>query len=161
MMEIIFHKCEFVGEMAVVRKRSAACVLSYERIEHAKGVHCGQHAAGQFVNPPGMVLMRSYLSGLMENWLFAPDSFDLEKRATMLPFFSKCISFACSRRPQRSGINAPGKIKGECLLIVAAIRAMAEVLFCGLRRFILRLLQYTHVNTMLHTIRWRNATSAL
>ncbi|MEH3293454.1 hypothetical protein POW16_10065, partial [Raoultella planticola] len=27
------------------------------------------------------VLMRSYLSGLMENWLFAPDSFDLEKEA--------------------------------------------------------------------------------
>lgn len=25
--------------------------------------------------------MRSYLSGLMENWLFAPDSFDLEKEA--------------------------------------------------------------------------------
>ncbi|MDS1036902.1 TetR family transcriptional regulator [Klebsiella pneumoniae] len=27
------------------------------------------------------VLMRSYLSGLMENWLFAPDSFDLHAEA--------------------------------------------------------------------------------
>ena len=49
LMEIIFHKCEFVGEMAVV-----------------------QQAA---------IIMRGYISGLMENWLFAPQSFDLKKEA--------------------------------------------------------------------------------
>ncbi|HBT1871504.1 TPA: TetR family transcriptional regulator [Klebsiella pneumoniae] len=52
MMEIIYHKCEFVGEMTVVQQAQRAAVL-----------------------------MRSYLSGLMENWLFAPDSFDLHAEA--------------------------------------------------------------------------------
>jgi TetR/AcrR family acrAB operon transcriptional repressor len=27
------------------------------------------------------ILMRSYISGLMENWLFAPQSFDLKQEA--------------------------------------------------------------------------------
>lgn len=115
MMEIIFHKCEFVGEMAVVQKaQRSLCLESYERIEHTlKECIAANMLPANLLTRRAAVLMRSYLSGLMENWLFAPDSFDLEKkRATMLPFFSKCISFALrSGRPQRSGINAPGKIK--------------------------------------------------
>jgi len=27
------------------------------------------------------ILMRSYISGIMENWLFAPQSFDLQREA--------------------------------------------------------------------------------
>ncbi|STU60080.1 multidrug efflux pump acrAB operon transcription repressor [Klebsiella pneumoniae subsp. ozaenae] len=34
------------------------------------------------------VLMRSYLSGLMENWLFAPDSFDLHAESAGLRRYS-------------------------------------------------------------------------
>lgn len=34
MMEIIFHKCEFVGEMAVVQQAQRdLCLESYDRIE--------------------------------------------------------------------------------------------------------------------------------
>jgi TetR/AcrR family acrAB operon transcriptional repressor len=34
MMEIIFHKCEFVGEMAVVQQaQRSLCLESYDRIE--------------------------------------------------------------------------------------------------------------------------------
>lgn len=83
MMEIIFHKCEFVGEMASVQKaQRSLCLESYERIEHALNecVAAGLLPA-TLLTRRATILMRSYLSGLMENWLFAPDSFDLAKEA--------------------------------------------------------------------------------
>ena len=83
MMEIIFHKCEFVGEMAVVQKaQRSLCLESYERIEHTlKECIAANMLPANLLTRRAAVLMRSYLSGLMENWLFAPDSFDLEKEA--------------------------------------------------------------------------------
>ena len=43
------------------------------------------------------ILMRSYLSGLMENWLLAPNAFDLRKEArayveTLLEMYHFCPS---------------------------------------------------------------------
>ncbi|SAQ25348.1 transcription repressor of multidrug efflux pump acrAB operon [Klebsiella grimontii] len=43
------------------------------------------------------ILMRSYLSGLMENWLLAPNAFDLRKEArayveTLLEMYQFCPS---------------------------------------------------------------------
>jgi hypothetical protein len=39
--------------------------------------------------------MRSYISGLMENWLFAPQSFDLKEEArSYVAIYWKCASFA-------------------------------------------------------------------
>ena len=83
LMEIIFHKCEFVGEMAAVRfQQRDLCIESYDRIEQILK-EC--ISAGQL--PPNLltrraaILMRSYISGIVENWLFAPDSFELQKEA--------------------------------------------------------------------------------
>lgn len=47
------------------------------------------------------ILMRSYLSGLMENWLLAPNAFDLRKEAreyivTLLEMYQFCPSLRCS-----------------------------------------------------------------
>ena len=83
MMEIIFHKCEFVGEMAVVQQAQRdLCLESYDRIEQVlTELHAGQNASCHITHPPGGDLMRSYISGLMENWLFAPESFDLRSEA--------------------------------------------------------------------------------
>ncbi|MDG5869002.1 multidrug efflux transporter transcriptional repressor AcrR [Klebsiella pneumoniae] len=79
MMEIIYHKCEFVGEMTVVQQAQRQLSLaSYERIEQTLK-EC--IAAKLLPANWAAVLMRSYLSGLMENWLFAPDSFDLHAEA--------------------------------------------------------------------------------
>ena len=73
MMEIIYHKCEFVGEMTVA---------SYERIEQTlKECIAAKLLPANLLTRRAAVLMRSYLSGLMENWLFAPDSFDLHAEA--------------------------------------------------------------------------------
>ncbi|EPM0768556.1 multidrug efflux transporter transcriptional repressor AcrR [Klebsiella pneumoniae] len=79
MMEIIYHKCEFVGEMTVVQQAQRQLSLaSYERIEQTLKEKL---LPANLLTRRAAVLMRSYLSGLMENWLFAPDSFDLHAEA--------------------------------------------------------------------------------
>ncbi len=53
MMEIIYHKCEFVGEMTVVQQAQRQLSLaSYERIEQTLK-ECGEAAARQFTHPAG------------------------------------------------------------------------------------------------------------
>lgn len=83
MMEIIFHKCEFVGEMAVVQNaQRSLCLESYDRIEQAlKACIAAKMLPANLLTRRAAILMRSYLSGLMENWLFAPDSFSLKEEA--------------------------------------------------------------------------------
>ncbi|WP_342321814.1 multidrug efflux transporter transcriptional repressor AcrR [Kosakonia sp. BYX6] len=83
MMEIIFHKCEFVGEMAVVQEAQRdLCLESYDRIEATLN-ECIQAKSlpANLLTRRVAVLMRAYVSGIMENWLFAPQSFDLKKEA--------------------------------------------------------------------------------
>lgn len=83
MMEIIFHKCEFVGEMAVLQgAQRNLCLESYDRIEHTLN-ECmkAKLLPANLLTRRAAVLMRAYISGIMENWLFAPQSFDLKKEA--------------------------------------------------------------------------------
>lgn len=83
MMEIIFHKCEFVGEMTIVQEAQRNLSLeSYDRIEHTLA-QCIQAKLlpANLLTRRVAVLMRAYISGIMENWLFAPQSFDLKKEA--------------------------------------------------------------------------------
>lgn len=83
LMEIIFHKCEFVGEMVVVQQaQRSLCLESYDRIEQTL-MHCinSQMLPENLNTRRAAILMRSYISGIMENWLFAPKSFDLKKEA--------------------------------------------------------------------------------
>ncbi|HAT8003053.1 TPA: multidrug efflux transporter transcriptional repressor AcrR [Citrobacter koseri] len=83
LMEIIFHKCEFVGEMAVVQQaQRSICVESYDRIEQTL-THCikAKMLPGNLMTRRAAILMRGYISGIMENWLFASQSFDLKKEA--------------------------------------------------------------------------------
>jgi len=83
MMEIIFHKCEFVGEMAVAQQAQRnLCVASYERIEQTltECIEAGMLPA-KLQTRRAAILMRSYISGIMENWLFAPETYDLKREA--------------------------------------------------------------------------------
>ncbi|RNM28622.1 DNA-binding transcriptional repressor AcrR [Dickeya undicola] len=86
MMEIIFHKCEFVGEMLpTFNGRRDLYLDCYEQIE-ASLMNCiRQGMLPMDVNPRrAAVVMRAYLSGIMENWLFLPTSFDLKNEAPYL-----------------------------------------------------------------------------
>lgn len=83
MMEIIFHKCEFVGEMAVVQDAQRnLCLESYDRIEQTL-TRCinAKMLPANLLTRRTAILMRAYISGIMENWLFAPQSFDLKREA--------------------------------------------------------------------------------
>lgn len=83
MLEIMYHKCEYVGEMDSVRQaRRELCMEDYQRIEQ-RLEHC--IAAGQL--PASLkrhraaVLMRVYINGLLENWLLVPDNINLRQEA--------------------------------------------------------------------------------
>ncbi|KNC08556.1 transcriptional regulator [Klebsiella sp. RIT-PI-d] len=99
MMEIIFHKCEFVGEMAVVQQaQRSLCLESYDRIEQALS-RCmvSKMLPENLLTRRAAILMRCYISGIMENWLFAPDSFDLKNEARdfvaiLLEMYQHCPS---------------------------------------------------------------------
>ena len=83
LMEIIFHKCEFVGEMAVVQQAQRnLCLESYDRIEQTLK-HCieAKMLPADLMTRRAAIIMRGYISGLMENWLFSPQSFDLKNEA--------------------------------------------------------------------------------
>ncbi|UWA54459.1 multidrug efflux transporter transcriptional repressor AcrR [Klebsiella aerogenes] len=103
MMEIIFHKCEFVGEMAVVQQAQRSLWLeSYDRIEQTlKDCITAQQLPANLLTRRAAILMRSYLSGLMENWLFAPESFNLHAEArayvdALIEMYQTCPSLRCS-----------------------------------------------------------------
>lgn len=53
MMEIIFHKCEFVGEMAVVQQAQRDLCLERSHRTGPHGVHAGQNASCYLTHPPG------------------------------------------------------------------------------------------------------------
>ena len=108
MMEIIFHKCEFVGEMVTLQQaQRSICLESYDRIEQTlQDCIAAKMLPANFLTRRAAILMRSYLSGLMENWLLAPNAFDLQKDAreyvaTLLEMYQFCPSL---RAPE--GIEA-------------------------------------------------------
>ncbi|MFC0226825.1 multidrug efflux transporter transcriptional repressor AcrR [Serratia aquatilis] len=86
LMEILFHKCEFIGEMMPLHEaRKVLYLESYERIERVllDSMEHGQLPADLHTRRAAIVL-RAYVTGLMENWLFTPESFDLKAEAGVL-----------------------------------------------------------------------------
>jgi TetR/AcrR family acrAB operon transcriptional repressor len=69
--------------MAVVQQaQRRLCLESYDRIEQSL-IHCinAKMLPANLLTRRAAILMRSYISGIMENWLFAPQSFDLKREA--------------------------------------------------------------------------------
>ncbi len=121
LMEIIFHKCEFVGEMAVVQQAQRnLCLESYDRIEQTLK-HCieAKMLPADLMTRRAAIIMRGYISGLMENWLFAPQSFDLKKEARdYVASYWRCISCAprfvtlpLTNNPESDSRNFPGHFR--------------------------------------------------
>ena len=103
LLEIIFHKCEFVGEMASVQlAQRSLCIENYDRIEQTlKECIVAKMLPANLLTRRAAILMRSYLSGLMENWLLAPNAFDLQKEArdyveVLLEMYQFCPSLRSS-----------------------------------------------------------------
>jgi len=86
LMEIIFHKCEFVGEMTTLQDMRQSLLLeSYERIEVVlrECIASRQLPAGLNTRQSAR-MMCGYINGMMESWLFNPQAFDLAADAPQL-----------------------------------------------------------------------------
>lgn len=86
LMEIIYHKCEFVGEMTTLQLMQQNLYLEcYEKIEEVLA-HCidAKQLPENLDTRRAAIVMRGYISGIMENWLFMPDSFNLAEDAPQL-----------------------------------------------------------------------------
>jgi TetR/AcrR family acrAB operon transcriptional repressor len=86
LMEIIFHKCEFVGEMSALKNMQQSLLLEcYDKIEDVlrQCIEAGQ-LPGSLSTRQAALILRGYVNGMMESWLFAPDSFDLAGDAPTL-----------------------------------------------------------------------------
>ena len=109
MMEIIFHKCEFVGEMTVLQEAQRnLCLESYDRIEHTLN-ECikAKLLPESLLTRRTAVLMRAYISGVMENWLFSPHSFDLKKEARdYVAILLEMCQFCPTLHNKASGLSA-------------------------------------------------------
>lgn len=97
LMEIVFHKCEFVGEMTSVHDaRKVLYLASYERIEAVlQDCIAAKQLPADLNTRCAAIIMRAYITGLMENWLFTPECFDIQQDAavlidTYLEMISRC-----------------------------------------------------------------------
>ncbi len=86
LMEIIFHKCEFVGEMSTLQDMRQSLLLEcYDRIEVVlkECIEVGQLPININTRQSAR-LMCGYINGMMENWLFNPQAYDLAADAPQL-----------------------------------------------------------------------------
>jgi TetR/AcrR family acrAB operon transcriptional repressor len=106
LMEILFHKCEFVGEMiSLMEARQVVHLSSYERIEQTLR-NCIEHQQlpAQLNTHLAAIMMRSYVGGLIENWLFMPESFNLNEKAVF--FADAFIDMLKHSEHLRQGISS-------------------------------------------------------
>ncbi|MDX7991183.1 multidrug efflux transporter transcriptional repressor AcrR [Xenorhabdus littoralis] len=86
LIEIFFHKCEFVGEMSsLVEELRETCISDYKKIEKMLEA-CIQE--GELPDNLDLrrsaIMLRALVTGLLENWSFSPDSFNIQEQATYL-----------------------------------------------------------------------------
>jgi TetR/AcrR family acrAB operon transcriptional repressor len=108
--DILFHKCEFVDPTDPISIRQRECFLkgtaNIERILR-NAISRGQLPQDLDV-PIAGVTLHATVDGLLNNWLFAPDSFDLVKNAEKL--VDACIDtlrYAPSLRKQPTKSRRP------------------------------------------------------
>src|SRR5580765_1097213 len=89
--DIIFNKCEFVDNNDPILMRQRECrmqgMLRMEQT-HKNAIARGQLPAGINIHL-ACLMVHAMVSGLLTDWFFAQDSFDLEQEAEKL--FAACI----------------------------------------------------------------------
>ncbi|WP_241622323.1 multidrug efflux transporter transcriptional repressor AcrR [Rosenbergiella australiborealis] len=85
-MEIIYHKCEFVGDMQSMNQLQQKLVLEdYPKIAEKLRLCINYQQLPAELDPHrSAIVCRAYITGVIENWLFSPSSFDLAELAPTL-----------------------------------------------------------------------------
>lgn len=84
--DVLYHKCEFTDDMGPVMQRQQQCIKDCsDRMRRIlrQAVELGQLPAGLNIERAN-IMLHALVSGLMANWLFNPESFDLECEAQNL-----------------------------------------------------------------------------
>lgn len=101
LMDILFHKCELVGEMAVIvdLKRENFMASHYRIVENLRMcVDLGQLPANLDLECSA-IMLRAMVCGLLENWLLQPDSFNIRSRTeTLVDTMLETLKFSPSLR---------------------------------------------------------------
>ncbi|WP_075180500.1 multidrug efflux transporter transcriptional repressor AcrR [Pantoea sp. 1.19] len=90
LLEVLFHKCEFVGEMVALQQLQQILFLEcHDKIIQMLNqcIEAGQLPAALNTRRAAIVL-RAYVTGVLENWLFLPESFDMVAEA---PAMVQCM----------------------------------------------------------------------
>ncbi|PHM53840.1 hypothetical protein Xekk_02751 [Xenorhabdus sp. KK7.4] len=86
LMEIFFHKCEFVGEMSSLAEQiREVCISDYQKIEDmlVMCIQSGELPYNLDIRRSA-IMLRALMTGLLENWLFAPESFNIQAQSESL-----------------------------------------------------------------------------
>ncbi|CDG20136.1 HTH-type transcriptional regulator AcrR [Xenorhabdus poinarii G6] len=86
LMEIFFHKCEFVGEISsLVADIREICISDYKKIEKVLA-DCVQSGELPYELDLGRsaIMLKALMTGLLENWSFSPDSFNIQEQSAHL-----------------------------------------------------------------------------
>lgn len=86
LLGILFHKCEFVGELSSLQQIHQVLYLeSFEKVEKVLSLCIAHNQLPRSLDTRiAAITMRSYICGLMANWLFMPDTYDLASSAEQL-----------------------------------------------------------------------------
>ena len=84
-MEIIFHKCEFTKDMTPRHEIRRMVYFEEERLSNTLKRCVTLNQLPSTLNiPQSIVIIRAYMSGLIENWLLSSENYDLGSNASGL-----------------------------------------------------------------------------
>ncbi|MBD2799164.1 multidrug efflux transporter transcriptional repressor AcrR [Xenorhabdus sp. M] len=86
LIEIFFHKCEFVGEVSSLSEEMReACISDYKKIEKILSdcIREGELPYDLDLRRSA-IMLRALMTGILENWSFSPDSFNIQEQAVPL-----------------------------------------------------------------------------
>ncbi|MDC9592289.1 multidrug efflux transporter transcriptional repressor AcrR [Xenorhabdus sp. IM139775] len=86
LIEIFFHKCEFVGEISpVLAEIREICISDYQKIEKmlTACIQSGELPYNLDANRSA-IMLRALMTGILENWSFSSDGFNIQEQAVHL-----------------------------------------------------------------------------
>ncbi|MBD2796118.1 multidrug efflux transporter transcriptional repressor AcrR [Xenorhabdus sp. 18] len=86
LIEIFFHKCEFVGEISpLIAEIREKCISDDQKIEKMlKACIQSGELPCDLDFKRSAIMLRALMTGTLENWSFSPDSFNIQEQAVHL-----------------------------------------------------------------------------
>lgn len=85
LMEIMFHKCEFTKEMTPRHEIRRMVYFEEARLTNTLKRCVTLNQLPSTLNiPQSIIIIRAYMSGLIENWLLSSENYDLDSNASGL-----------------------------------------------------------------------------